>query len=55
MTKAGRRVQVQFVMTGMFIYLDMAADLPPGALKAIDKIRKGFLWHGRKDVRGGTV
>jgi hypothetical protein len=53
MTKAGRRVQVQFVMTGMLIYLAMAVDLPPGALKAIDKIRKGFLWRGRKDVRGG--
>jgi hypothetical protein len=55
MTKAGRRVHVQFVMTGMLIYLAMADDLPPGALKAIDKIRKGFLWRGRKDVRGGTV
>jgi hypothetical protein len=40
---AGRRVQVQFVMTGMLIYLAMAVDLPPGALKAIYKIRKGFL------------
>jgi hypothetical protein len=28
-------------------------DLPPRALKDIDKIRKGLLWHGRKEVRGG--
>jgi hypothetical protein len=53
MTRAGRRVQVQVVMTGMLTYLAMALDLPLGALKAIDRIRKGFLSRGRKDVRGG--
>jgi hypothetical protein len=37
----------------MIIYLAMAVDLPPRALKDIDKIRKGFLWRGRKEVRGG--
>jgi hypothetical protein len=53
MTRAGRKVQVQFVMTGMVIYLAMAMNLPPRALKDIDKMRKGFLWRGRKEVRGG--
>jgi hypothetical protein len=53
MTRARRKVQVQYVMTGMIIYLAMAVDLPPRALKDIDKIRKGFLWCGRKEVRGG--
>jgi hypothetical protein len=53
MIRAGRRVQVQYVMTVMLIYLAMAVDIPIGSLKAIDKIRKGFLWRGRKDVRGG--
>lgn len=52
MTKAGRRVHVQFVMTGMLIYLAMADDLPPGALKAIDKIRKGFLGVGGRMLEG---
>jgi hypothetical protein len=31
----------------------MAIDIPRWALDAIDKIRKGFLWKGRKDAKGG--
>jgi hypothetical protein len=31
----------------------MAVDLPAWALKATDKIRRGFLWRGRRDVKGG--
>jgi len=31
----------------------MAVDIPPWAVKAIDKIGRGFLWRGRKDVKGG--
>ena len=53
LTRAGRKVLVQFVLTSMLVYLVMAMDLPPWALKAIDKIRRGFLWKGRKDVNGG--
>lgn len=53
MTKAERKVHVQFVLTGMVIYLAMAVDLPPWALRAIDKIRQGFLWRWRKEARGG--
>jgi len=53
LTKAGRCILVQFVLTSMLIYLLLALDLPPQALKAIDKIRRGFIWRGRKDVRGG--
>jgi hypothetical protein len=53
MTRARRKVQVQYVMTGMIIYLAMVVDLHPRVLKDIDKIRKGFLWRGKKEVRGG--
>jgi hypothetical protein len=53
MTRAGRRVQVQAVLTGMIVYLAMAFDFPPWAIKAVDKIRRGFLWRGRKDAKGG--
>jgi hypothetical protein len=52
MTRAGRVVQVQHVLTAMFIYLAMAVDLPPWAIKAIDKIRRAFVWRGRKEVKG---
>jgi hypothetical protein len=55
MTKAGQEVQVQHVLTGMVIYLAMAVNLPGWAFKAIDKIRRSFLWRGRKYVKGGTV
>ena len=53
LTKAGRSVLVQYVLTSMLIYLVLALDLPIVTLQAIDKIRRGFLWKGRKDTRGG--
>jgi hypothetical protein len=48
-------VQVQYVMTGMIIYLAMAVDLPPRALKDIDKIRKGFFGMEEKRSEGDIV
>ena len=53
LTKAGQKILVQSVLTFMTIYLLMALHLPPWALKAIDKCRRGFLWKSRKEVRGG--
>jgi high-affinity nickel permease len=55
MTRSGRRILVQHVLTSMSIYMAMAVDIPHWALEAIDKIRKRFLWKGRKEVKGGTV
>jgi hypothetical protein len=53
MTKAGRMVHVQFILRGMLIYLLMAVEFPTWAVKAIDKIRHGFVWKGRRDAKGG--
>jgi hypothetical protein len=53
LTKPGRKILVQFVMTGMTIYLAMAVDIQAWGLKAVDKIRRGFNWRGHKDVKGG--
>jgi hypothetical protein len=46
---------VQDILTGMIIYLAMAIDLPAWALDDIDKIIKSFLWHGRKEAKGGIA
>lgn len=53
LTRAARKVLVQYVLTSIMIYLMMVIDLPQWAIKAIDKIRRAFLWKGRKDVKGG--
>jgi hypothetical protein len=53
LTKAGRSVMVQSVLTGMLVYIAMAMDLPSTTMKDIDKIRKGFLCPGGKNVMGG--
>ena len=55
LTRADQCILVQFVLNSMLVYLAMAIELPPWALKAIDKIRRGFLWTGRKDTEAGIV
>ena len=55
LTKAIRMILVQYVLTSMLIYILMALELLPCALKAIDKIRREFLWKGRKDARGESL
>jgi hypothetical protein len=53
MTTTGRAVLVQYVLTATIIYHAMALDLAQGIIHVIDKIRRGFLWRGRKNAKGG--
>jgi hypothetical protein len=53
LTRAGRAVQVQFVLIATVIYHAMALDLPTWALKSINKICRNYLWRGRKEALGG--
>jgi hypothetical protein len=53
MTRDGRAVHVQFVITATVIYQAMAFDLPPWFIKAVDKIHHSYLWKGRLDAKGG--
>jgi hypothetical protein len=52
-SRAGQKVHVQFVLTSKMVYLAMAVDLPQWAHKAVNKIRRGYLWRGRTNAKGG--
>lgn len=43
LNRAGRRVLVQHVLTGMSVYTAMAIDFPKWGINEFDKIGKGFL------------
>jgi hypothetical protein len=45
---------VRFVLSAIPIYLLIAIKIPKWVIKSIDKIRRGFLWKGRKEVNGGS-
>jgi hypothetical protein len=53
MHPAGRATLVQAVLTAVPVYHFIALQCPKWVFKAIDKIRRGFLWKGRKDIKGG--
>jgi hypothetical protein len=53
MTRTGRVVHVQFVITATVIYQAMVLDLPPWFIKAVDKIHRRYFWKGRMDAKGG--
>ncbi|GJN40694.1 hypothetical protein PR202_gb29955 [Eleusine coracana subsp. coracana] len=40
-------------MTATVLYFAMALDFPSWAIKAWDKIRRGYVWRGRKEAKGG--
>jgi hypothetical protein len=50
---AGRATLVKSVLTTTPIYHLIALHCPKRVIKAIDKIRRGFLWKERTNVRGG--
>ncbi|KAM0892566.1 hypothetical protein ACQ4PT_025668 [Festuca glaucescens] len=54
LTKEGRASFVQAVMTSSVIYQLIALDLEPWVLQLIDKLRRGFLWVGQEEARGGS-
>jgi hypothetical protein len=51
---AGRTAVVRFVLFAILVYLLIAMSVPRWVIKAIDKVRRGFLWKGRKDVKGDS-
>jgi hypothetical protein len=53
LTRPGRNFLVQYVLTGMMLYLAIALDFPSWAHKAIDKLHRGFYWRGHKEAKGG--
>jgi len=50
---AGRAVLVKAVLTAIPIYLLIALKVPKWFICSIDKIRRNFLWKGRKEANGG--
>ncbi|KAM0911172.1 hypothetical protein ACQ4PT_013675 [Festuca glaucescens] len=51
--KGGRLELVHPTLSAMSIFSMMSLDIPIKTILAIEKIIRGFLWKGRKDVKGG--
>jgi hypothetical protein len=51
---AGRTALVRFVLSAIPVYLFLAMNVPKWVINKIDKIRKGFVWRGRKEINGGS-
>jgi hypothetical protein len=45
---------VRHVLSTILVYILMAMSVPIWVIKSIDKIWRGFLWKGRKNVNGGS-
>lgn len=50
---AGRVALVKSVLTAIRIYHLIALHCPKWVFKAIDKVRRGFVWKGRTNINGG--
>lgn len=55
LTRAGRLVLTKVTLTSLMVYPAIALQLSPWAIRAIDKLRRAFLWKGTAVVSGGTV
>jgi len=53
MNRAGRITMVRFVLSAIPVYLLIAINVPKWFIKAIDKIRNGFIWKGKEQANGG--
>jgi len=54
LTLVGRTVLVRFVLTAIPIHLLVTIKVTKWFLRAVDKIRRGFLWMGRKEANDGN-
>lgn len=48
-----RLILVKSTLSAMVVHALLALDLPVKTLSAVEKIFRGFLWRGRKEVHGG--
>jgi hypothetical protein len=54
MTKAGRATMVKAVISAIPIHQQLVLAPPKKTLKLIDKIKRGFLWEGKREAKGGN-
>lgn len=53
LSSGGHLTLVRTTLCAMPIYAMMSLDLPVKTITDIERIRRGFLWRGRKEARGG--
>ncbi|KAM0928813.1 hypothetical protein ACQ4PT_002002 [Festuca glaucescens] len=53
LSREGRLVYVQAVMSASVVYQLLALDLDPWFFKAVDKLQRSFLWVGSSEANGG--
>jgi hypothetical protein len=53
LTQGGRLILVQSVLSAIAIFHLLSLEPPPWVFKAIDKIRRAFLWKGTNTIAGG--